>query len=207
MRGKSVIRVLLILLSLLGWVLASVAVWYLIKTSPEEELERLQVENTGLLEKNEDIKISLSRADENIVRLHSQLSSLRADRIDLADRLDNYHEKDPIKNAYASVLLPNDGAPGIDGLPLIWDKDARRGGLFTGHLPSPGKDRSYQLWMAPKDSDKLISLGILAEGETNHVFISPEGVKNASAFAISVEPTGGSEELTGPIIYMGAEVD
>ncbi|MFV0337830.1 MAG: anti-sigma factor [Chthoniobacterales bacterium] len=212
MKYKSVFRSLLYFLFLLGWVVAVIlafSAWHLFKTWPEEDLKQLRMENAALLEKNKKIELSLLHAEENVVRLHSDLGSLREARSTLSGELNDLQKYDPLKNARATVLLPQDGAPGIDGLPLIWDKTAKRGGLYVGQLPPPEEGKDYQLWIASKESEKLTSLGILIDSESNYPFELPRDtqIENVLAFAISIEPDGGSEQPKGPVVYLGALAD
>ncbi|MEW6561256.1 MAG: anti-sigma factor [Pseudomonadota bacterium] len=71
--------------------------------------------------------------------------------------------------------------------------------------PPPGK--SYQLWLLPTVGAP-ISLGVVAQGQTRYPL--PEAAQahlsQAKAFAVSVEPPGGSPTglPTGPVIMVGA---
>ena len=76
----------------------------------------------------------------------------------------------------------------------------------VGTLAAPS-GKSYQLWLLPTQGAP-VSLGVLATGQTRYP-LSAAALKQlalAKAFAVSVEPPGGSPTglPTGPVIMVGA---
>jgi len=61
----------------------------------------------------------------------------------------------------------------------------------------PGTDRVYQLWMV--DGDDAVDAGVLAPGATTATRLV-SGVAAADAFAVTVEPAGGSAQPTFPTV-------
>ncbi|WP_079418388.1 anti-sigma factor [Thiomonas intermedia] len=72
---------------------------------------------------------------------------------------------------------------------------------------TPPQGKSYQLWLLPTEGAP-ISLGVVAQGQTRYPL--PEAARahltQAKAFAVSVEPPGGSPTglPTGAVIMVGA---
>ncbi|WP_298290596.1 anti-sigma factor [Thiomonas sp.] len=76
----------------------------------------------------------------------------------------------------------------------------------VGSLAVPA-GKSYQLWLLPTQGAP-VSLGIVTAGKSRYL-LSPEALERLSAvkaFAVSVEPAGGSPtgQPTGPVIMAGA---
>lgn len=75
--------------------------------------------------------------------------------------------------------------------------------VWTGYLPPPPPNKSYQLWLVPA-SGAPISLKVFPAAEQTAVFtthIAP-GLA-AKAFAVTVEPYGGRPQPTGPKVLVG----
>ena len=70
-------------------------------------------------------------------------------------------------------------------------------------------DRSYELWLIPGDAAQPRSLGVLSTQTDRIVPVSADlstVVPSAAAFAVSLEPAGGSPTglPTGPVLYQGS---
>lgn len=70
-------------------------------------------------------------------------------------------------------------------------------------------DQSYELWLVPGPAAQPRSLGLLTADSDRIVPISAElgtAVPQAAAFAVSLEPAGGSPtgQPTGPVLYQGS---
>lgn len=70
-------------------------------------------------------------------------------------------------------------------------------------------DRTYELWLIPGPEAQPRSLGLLDAADERAISISAElrtAVPRAAAFAVSLEPEGGSPTglPTGPVVYQGA---
>jgi len=67
--------------------------------------------------------------------------------------------------------------------------------------PAPA-NKSYQLWMVPMEG-KPVSAGVLDGGPINPWMVHlPQGMA-AKAFAVTLEPTGGMPQPTGPMVLVG----
>ena len=65
------------------------------------------------------------------------------------------------------------------------------GVVVLADAPPPGPDRAYQLWVVPVNSVTPISVGLLPAGRSESTELI-EGVRGRAAFAVSLEPAGGS---------------
>ena len=63
------------------------------------------------------------------------------------------------------------------------------GVVVLADAPAPGPDRAYQLWVV--DGVTPISVGLLPAGQSQATELI-EGVRGRAAFAVSLEPAGGS---------------
>jgi anti-sigma-K factor RskA len=87
---------------------------------------------------------------------------------------------------------------------VVWDPNKQQGVLKLANLPPPEAGKDYQLWVINQKKPP-VSAGVVpmpTEGATQLEFKPVQGIK-AEQFAISVEPTGGVSEPTGPIILAG----
>jgi anti-sigma-K factor RskA len=77
--------------------------------------------------------------------------------------------------------------------------DAEDAGVVVlADAPPPGPDRAYQLWVV--DDVRPISVGLLPAGSAQATELI-QGVRGRSAFAVSLEPAGGSPQpSTTPLV-------
>jgi anti-sigma-K factor RskA len=85
--------------------------------------------------------------------------------------------------------------------------NARRGALmYSGSVPPLAAGKAYELWVVPKTGNPIPAglLSVSASGEGSVVLPSiPAGVAY-KAFAITLEPAGGTPAPTGPFVQAGA---
>jgi anti-sigma-K factor RskA len=72
---------------------------------------------------------------------------------------------------------------------LVVSDSEDAGVVVLADAPPPGPDRAYQLWVV--DNVRPISVGLLPAGQSAATELI-EGVRGRSAFAVSLEPAGGS---------------
>jgi len=108
------------------------------------------------------------------------------------------------------------GAPGTVRVPLASQPggpagragvlyNARLGSaIYVGQLPPAPAGKSYQLWLVPS-SGAPISLGVFSsEQPTTALTARVTPGLTPKAFAVTVEPEGGSSQPTGPKVLVGA---
>jgi anti-sigma-K factor RskA len=102
-------------------------------------------------------------------------------------------------------LAAQDPAAGRAGAQIYWSRANRSWLVHAFNLPSLSGNRVYQLWYVTADAK--ISAGILEpdpEGHAVMVTRVPAEASAATLGAISIEPSGGSAQPTGPIVLAGS---
>lgn len=88
---------------------------------------------------------------------------------------------------------------------LLFDARTKKAWLYAVNLPACPNGATYQVWAI---YEKPLSVGIfqVGNGETSHLFVTPlPNFKNAKKFVVSLEPTGGRSELSGPV-YLSTQL-
>ncbi|GAC1416867.1 MAG: hypothetical protein NVS1B13_02750 [Flavisolibacter sp.] len=128
---------------------------------------------------------------------YSNLDRLAASNLDLQNKLKRTNE--------SLTLIRQDEAmlhkPGIKMAALhsttssaayatiYWDTTSKDVYLMVNNLPQPAADQQYQLWALLEG--KPIDLGVFAPHQEK-LLVRMKNVQNAEAFAITLEPQGGS---------------
>lgn len=87
---------------------------------------------------------------------------------------------------------------------VYWDTTSKDVYLMINNLPKPASDKQYQLW-ALLDG-KPVDLGVFDfDIRERRLLVKAKNIQNAQAFAISLEPKGGSPQdgPTGQVYVMG----
>ena len=103
-------------------------------------------------------------------------------------------------NATDKVIMEGTEAhPGMLAT-VFWNTDNQKVMMEVQNLPETQKDKQYQLWAiidgAPAD------MGVFDVESTNQGLIDMKKANNAVAFAITLEPRGGSETPTMEAMYV-----
>lgn len=95
---------------------------------------------------------------------------------------------------------PNATEPG-----LIYYNQSRGALIYAGTLPQIAADKSYELWVIPQAGNP-IPAGVFSpkpNGESEVVMPKiPVGI-SPKAFAVTVEPAGGKDQPSGPMVQVG----
>lgn len=79
---------------------------------------------------------------------------------------------------------------------IYWDTTSKDVYLMIKNMPQPPSDKQYQLWaLLPEDGAAPVDLGMI-EIKQNRLLYRMKNVQNAKAFAITLEPKGGSPKPT-----------
>ena len=100
-------------------------------------------------------------------------------------------------------LAPQEGFAG-SGRVLV-DAQTGEAHVVLAGLPSPGPGKTYELW-AIRGSNPPEPAGLVDVGTTPATAARVERIASPSevaAFALSIEPEGGSKSPTGPIVMVG----
>ena len=138
-------------------------------------------------------------------RLDRQLADLRATMQEQQRQLDyarNVAHLFEAKDTITVSLAPMPGMPG--GAVKVMYNEKMGMLMYDGWIEPPPEDKSYQLWVVPMEGDP-ISVGVFnpATSDSAHWLTKvPAGVA-ARAFAITLEPAGGTSSPTGPKVLVG----
>ena len=101
--------------------------------------------------------------------------------------------------------LASTAAPSEPGIDVLWNPAKKRGVLYARSLPKaePGKD--YELWLIAENAPPIPAAVFDTDADGNAVVAIDELPVTAApkAFAITVEPKGGSPTPTLPIRFAG----
>ena len=79
---------------------------------------------------------------------------------------------------------------------IYWDTLSKDVYLMINNMPQTASDKQYQLWaLLPEESAPPVDLGMI-ELKQERTLYRMKNVQNAKAFAITVEPKGGSKSPT-----------
>lgn len=90
------------------------------------------------------------------------------------------------------------GDTGVAELALSESRDAAV--VTLDGVPAPPEGKVYQMWRLPADGTSPESLGTMTGEDVAHTELAIEGINSYSGLAITVEPEGGSEAPTLPIV-------
>ncbi len=76
--------------------------------------------------------------------------------------------------------------------------------MYDGQLESAPAGKSYQLWVVPTQGNP-VSAGVFepVPGQTDHWMMTMPAGMTPKAFAVTIEPTGGMPQPTGPKVLIG----
>jgi anti-sigma-K factor RskA len=106
-----------------------------------------------------------------------------------------------IPNVKAVSLTGSDMAKRAAGF-LLYDSQTQKVWLYSVNLPECPAAMTYQLWAI---HDKPMSIGTfhMDRGETAHLLVKKvPSFTNAKTFAVSLEPSGGRPQPTGPMYLL-----
>lgn len=170
-------------------------------------LNAAQTEAWARVKQLETEAVALHRSLLEAEKFRDLASATDAERARLQNEILALRERDLLSQLKIAVLQAT--GPGVaDGTVAValYDIDRKRGVVNADKLPPLGPDKDYQLWVVDAAYTAPVSAGLLqpdAEGKLKISFDTTKLVSKPQAFAISVEPKGGSESARGPIILLG----
>jgi anti-sigma-K factor RskA len=136
-----------------------------------------------------DARAGLSEAGRQIAALNRQLKA----EGDLAH----------FKLAALTSLLGN--SPQALAI-AVWDPNEQKGFLKVSHLPAPGANKDYQLWVIDPQYANPVDGGTFQvdpqTGEATIPFSAGKRIGSAQKFAVSMERKGGVPKAEGPIVLL-----
>lgn len=101
-----------------------------------------------------------------------------------------------------SQVMQLENQSGADGMfKVAWSSSLGRAVLIGENLPAAPDDMAYELWLITPEEQAMAMyvLDPAADGNVHRAFMAPE---TPAAWAITVEPAGGTATATGDIIYI-----
>jgi anti-sigma-K factor RskA len=139
-------------------------------------------------------------------RLDQQLAALRADAGKQQRQLQQARELADLLTARDTMVVPLAAQPGMPkGAARVMYNPKMGMLMYEGELEPAPADKSYQLWVVPAQGNP-ISAGVFTPGsdQASHFMMKlPPGV-TPKAFAVTLEPSGGRPQPTGPQVLVGA---
>jgi anti-sigma-K factor RskA len=126
-----------------------------------------------------------------ILDLKSQLLATRAD----AARL---RQSNALMGLRLAMLGARDASYAASRIMVAWDSYQYRGVVAMENIPAPPAGHDYQLWVLDPAAEAPVSAGLLTG--TRPFTVKPVSTPSPG-FAISLEPSGGSPEPTGAILF------
>lgn len=142
----------------------------------QTDLESAQTENETLQQINQTLQSQLTTSDRQLAVLANTLHTI--------------------------PLAGQEAAPGASGALYVGHNESV---LVLSGLAVLPEEQTYQLWLIPADGDPLPS-GLLAVQQPNVDSLTitlPDDASKYAAVGVSIEPAGGSDAPTGPIVLVG----
>ena len=161
-----------------------------------------ELRNALLQRSNEaaDVKEQLAQREEELEETRVQLSQRSGGRT-AGTLQDEFATLLRIPNVKAVSLAGSDMAKRAVGF-LLYDPRTQNAWLYSVNLPESPTGTSYQLWAI---YDKPVSIGTfqMDRGDTAHLMMKKMPTfTDAKTFAISLEPSGGRPQPTGPMFLL-----
>jgi anti-sigma-K factor RskA len=117
-----------------------------------------------------------------------------------ATQLDAGHlrESNALIGLRLATLEAKDAAYTASRILVAWDPYQHRGVVSMQDLPTPPAGHDYQLWVLDPGAPAPLSAGLISDSRP--FAVKPVSTPNPG-FAISLEPSGGRPEPTGPILF------
>lgn len=179
----------------------------------QTQVDQLSELASSVQARNEDLASSVDSAlasnetlQTQLDALSGQLAEVNAERENLESIVANLRQQTVLDKVQIAALSSE-----IDELRYgfaVWDNQADQGIVKVFNLAEidiPNQD--YQFWVISPDHEAPVPAGVFqvdAQGRADYAFAPSIPVSAVGAFAISLEPKGGSLSPTGPIVLSGA---
>lgn len=174
------------------------------ETGSEFYQERIDILQSELAQQ----EIFIDQQEEQLEQQNSTITEIQSRMATLEDEVQRKEELLTILEARDVDLVLMDG---LDVNPegygkVVWDKDNGRAILQVANLPVVPTDRDYQLWFIINDQPQSAGVFAVQDPERDDFFTIEELKQDGQgAFAITMEPKGGSPQPTGDMYLLGAQ--
>lgn len=141
-----------------------------------------------------ELRDQLIEREMDLETAHAHLASRRGARIPQDELADLMRQPDAKVVSFTGSEVARQASA-----MLIYDDRTQKGWLYSANLPESSSGTTYQLW-AIDEKPKSLGTFHMTAGQTANLLVKriPE-FGRAEKFAISLEPSGGRPEPTGPI--------
>lgn len=164
----------------------------------------------ALAELHNEIQQRMNEAAEAKEQLAQREAELEETRVQLSQRGDSRTGGTPQDELATLLRIPNVKAVSLTGSDmakraagfLLYDSRTQKVWLYSVNLPECPTGTTYQLWAI---HDKPVSIGTfhMDTGETAHLLVKKvPSFTAAKTFAVSLEPSGGRPQPTGPMYLL-----
>ena len=107
---------------------------------------------------------------------------------------------------FLSITLAGTDVSPESSAKVYWNRTSSAVYLNPGNLPVPADDQQYQLWAIVDGQPVSAGVFDVVAGDRTSLQAMNEAIANAAAFAITLEPRGGSESPTLDAMYVQGTV-
>lgn len=167
---------------------------------------QLMLENDRALRERSELVDDLNKLDAEKQSLAVERAALFEENTRLSSSLATWDERIEVIGtaSRATTILGTEAAPGIQG--TFFQNEGQGAIVVQGLKPLTG-EQVYQVWIAI-DSETQVSAGLFnveADADTTWAdVVLPQDLRQYEAIGISVEPAGGSENPSGPMLLESA---
>jgi anti-sigma-K factor RskA len=158
----------------------------------------------GALGQLDDLRGQVQELDQQVATIQAQNNVLQLENVQLRTDLETrQNQLASLAGAEQMVALGGtEAAPGASGRLYVHDNV---GTLVLSNLEQLSEDQIYQLWLIPPDGAPIPAglLGQAGEPVETITLPLPTSLDTIAAVGVSVEPPGGSDAPTGPIVLLG----
>jgi anti-sigma-K factor RskA len=133
-----------------------------------------------------------------IVALKSQVVAFQSRLIATGNDVFRLRQSNALIGLRLATLEAKDVAYSASKIMVAWDPYQHRGVVSMQNLPTPPAGHDYQLWVLDPGAEAPISAGLITDSRSFEV--KPVST-STPGFAVSLEPSGGRPEPTGPILF------
>jgi anti-sigma-K factor RskA len=183
------------------------------RADSEREIAALRERSAGLekqlaalQQKNAEAQNQLAAIRQKVAEQEQTLAELRQKDADSQKELAALRQRNLLSEFKIATLKAQVAKFQQTNAVVVWDTDQRTGVLQLDKLPPPAPGKDYQLWVIDPSNPLPVSAGVLSVPSVGLIrtsFRPTQPVQSASAFAISVEKSGGSMKPEGQIILVG----
>ena len=178
------------------------------------KFENLQHEVSGQANTLTELRNELQQRMNEVAEAKEQLTKREAEleemRVQLSQRANTRAVEAPQDELATLLRIPNAKTVSLSGSDmakqaagfLLYDSRSQKAWLYSINLPESPAGTTYQLWAI---YDKPVSIGTfnIDTGKTAHLLVKKvPSFADAKTFAVSLEPSGGRPQPTGPIYLL-----